>query len=60
MQPSTRMTLAAMVNLYPPRKQPGPGTAQVGSGTVRHNFYSGYWLTTGIRKMDESSELGYA
>jgi len=54
------MTLAAMVNLYPPRKQPGPGTAQVGSGTVRHNFYSGYWLTTGIRKMDECSELGYA
>lgn len=49
-----------MVNFYPPRKQPMPGTAQVGSRTVKRNFCSGYWLTTGIRKMDECSELGYA
>ena len=49
-----------MVNFYPPRKQPRPGTAQVGSGIVKHNFCSGYWLTKGIRKMDECSELGYA
>ena len=35
-------------------------SSAVGSGTVKHNFCSGYWLTTGIRKMDECSELGYA